>query len=512
MVGIKVLLLSAWMSTGPSVEIVEFTSPQCSPCRQMEPVVRQLRQAGYPIRQVDVAENPSLANRFRVDHIPCFVILRDGSEVQRVDGVQTAGQLQALFRQAQGDQPRLEREGLVRTGLTAGPPSSQPQLAPTPFASGSHPGSLSAPGTLSAAPAGTTGAPYFDGHPAGPPALSAGPPAFASSDMRAAEPNPIGAPSPAAAPASGVASTAADVQQQTLLSSVRLRVEDAGGQSFGTGTIIDVHGQEALVLTCGHIFRESQGGGRILVDMADGSGQDLPGRIISYDLNRDVGLISFQAPGRVTVARVGGSGHAVRAGEVVYSIGCDRGAPPTVNVGQVTAINKFLGPENLTVSGQPVDGRSGGGLFDARGTLIGVCNAADPQDNEGLYAALASIHAELDRANLGFVYQGSGRSEVSPLASAPTAGSMPTAAAPQLEPVAPEATPTSASNTLAQNTVGLGDAEVVCVVRSRTDPQSKSRVIVLDRPSREFLERLEWERTSQSGRQATDWRPGNGAH
>ena len=47
---------------------------------------------------------------------------------------------------------------------------------------------------------------------------------------------------------------------QCLASSVRLKIEDADGNSVGSGTIIDARAGEALVLTCGHIFRESQGG------------------------------------------------------------------------------------------------------------------------------------------------------------------------------------------------------------------------------------------------------------
>ena len=68
-------------------------------------------------------------------------------------------------------------------------------------------------------------------------------------------------------------------------------------------------------------------------------------------------------------------------------------------------MNRYHGPANLVVSRRPVDGRSGGGLFNKRGVLIGVCNAADNVDDEGLYAALGPIHAEFDAAGLGFIYR-----------------------------------------------------------------------------------------------------------
>ncbi|MED5284711.1 MAG: hypothetical protein VYC71_01985, partial [Planctomycetota bacterium] len=49
---------------------------------------------------------------------------------------------------------------------------------------------------------------------------------------------------------------------------------------------------------------------------------------------------------------------------------------------------------------RPEQGRSGGGLFSAGGQLIGVCNAAAVQVDEGIYAGLQGIYAALDATNL----------------------------------------------------------------------------------------------------------------
>ena len=89
----------------------------------------------------------------------------------------------------------------------------------------------------------------------------------------------------------------------------------------------------------------------------------------------------------------------------VASVGCNNGEPPTVRHSQVTSLDKYQGPPTVEVAGQPVEGRSGGGLFSSEGYVIGVCNAADPSDKEGLFAALASIYAELDQDQLAFVYK-----------------------------------------------------------------------------------------------------------
>src|SRR6185369_6092068 len=52
-----------------------------------------------------------------------------------------------------------------------------------------------------------------------------------------------------------------------LAATVRIKIDDGGSQSVGSGTIIDSRSGEALVLTCGHIFRDSGGKRPITVDL-----------------------------------------------------------------------------------------------------------------------------------------------------------------------------------------------------------------------------------------------------
>ena len=68
---------------------------------------------------------------------------------------------------------------------------------------------------------------------------------------------------------------------------VRLRVFDGHGYGAGTGTIIDTHGEEALVLTCGHLFRDTKGEGKIEVDLfIDGQVETVIGQLIDYEATR----------------------------------------------------------------------------------------------------------------------------------------------------------------------------------------------------------------------------------
>src|SRR5262245_9405068 len=52
-----------------------------------------------------------------------------------------------------------------------------------------------------------------------------------------------------------------------LGATVRLRIDDGQYRSFGTGTIIDARKGEALIITCGHLFRDSKGKSAVNVEM-----------------------------------------------------------------------------------------------------------------------------------------------------------------------------------------------------------------------------------------------------
>jgi thioredoxin 2 len=77
--------------------VVDFWAAWCGPCRMISPVLEDLakRHAGHlKVVKVDVDANPSLATRFRAQSIPLLVVLRDGSEVDRIVGAVPAAALE----------------------------------------------------------------------------------------------------------------------------------------------------------------------------------------------------------------------------------------------------------------------------------------------------------------------------------------------------------------------------------------------------------------------------------
>jgi hypothetical protein len=98
-------------------------------------------------------------------------------------------------------------------------------------------------------------------------------------------------------------------------------------------------------------------------------------------------------------------------GAPVVSVGCSLGGDPSVQMLKITALNRYLGADNIEVGGMPAQGRSGGGLFAKDGQLIGVCSGADAHHREGLYVGLDTIQKLLDHCNLAHLYRPIGRGE-----------------------------------------------------------------------------------------------------
>lgn len=474
-------------SAEPQILLLDFWSPHCGPCMGMKPTVHSFLQAKYPIREVDTTQDQQTSQQFGVTAIPCFVMLVDGKEVDRRVGAMSSGDMQQMFEKAKDIYVQSHRTrsqspdaALAAAGpATATGPNARPTLLPA----------TSPPATANAV--------------SWPPSTSA----------------PAIAPQPQILKASDdirpTSKTDSDFPQSLLAATVRIRVDDPQGRSFGTGTIIDSRSGEALIATCGHLFRESQGKGPMTVELfepnADGTVRvvgSVPGQLISCNLDRDVAFVSIKPGRQVTAAPVAASRTAVQKGDRVATIGCSNGKDPTMLAQRVNSLDRYAGAPNFEVSGAPEEGRSGGGVFNLQGQLIGVCYAADYEGKEGLYAALESIHAGLDELKLTDVYAKSSPSQAAtdPLAR----GQEPPDAIAPIGPLNPPTTPlvdktAPPQNLNASEQAALGEilnrastSEVVVIVRPKA-PGGQSEVITLDNVSPEFVKALQAQRRSAAG-------------
>lgn len=317
---------------------------------------------------------------------------------------------------------------------------------------------------------------------------------------------------------------------------LRIRVKDSQGINFGTGTIIDSREGRTTILTCGHIFRKIDDKPLIEVDIFNGTKHETTvGHVLRYDLERDIGLIWIPTARPLPVAPIAGLSNATTVGQHVFSIGCSAGDPPTKLQHRVTHLNRYNGPDNIECTGVPVQGRSGGGLFDTAGRLIGVCIAADQRDQRGLYSGLQPIHDMLDQVKLSHLHP---QGEPLPKADSLATRSTPTASASIEEPAFDDEDSESATEELtgpfasskgrsesddsldrpklAAATLGVPvtpamndsdsasevdpktESEVVCIIRPLNNPRGASRVVIINRASTKFLSQLSGELEQQA--------------
>ncbi len=430
--------------------LIEFSSDHCPPCQAMKPVLAELERIGVPVRHVDVDSEPSVALRYGIRKTPTFIVVSAGKEVTRMVGMQTIEELQTAL--ATSPSGPLFATGAVQQSLTD-IPAPQTRLAPM---------------GMSASSASGLNETLVNALPSTP------------------EPRSEAMPS----------MSIADAVQRAEAATVRLRVHEGNGYGAGTGTIIDTHGEDALVLTCGHLFRENQGKGKVEVDLfVGGQTRTVIGEVIDFDAeNRDIALVAIRPGFQVQPINVIGHGETPRNGQTVFSFGCDRGDDPSRRDTRVTGVNKYnqhLGASNIEIDGAPIDGRSGGGLFDEEGRLVGVCNAADYKNDVGIYTGPGSVHWQLDRVNLSHLYQSKQRGDL--VAPTQAVESSPIAALPApAERIAALETPSQGfASASPSEPLGGPDQEVIVIVRDRNNPAATSQVMTLSEPSTDLMQMIQ---------------------
>lgn len=484
--------------------LLDFTSPTCGPCQEMRPTIQRLIAAGYHVQEIDVTRQSEIARKYGVTQWPTFIVLEGDRETARLVGKISYDQLRQVLTRSNAPPP---------PGRRPVPLGRSPETFATPAAVGAQ----------QTPPADTLATPQSGR------IVADQAPASARSAATSAPNQPPRSPA-------AIASTSMRSTARLIEASVKISVQDSDGKSAGTGTIVDARSGEALVLTCGHLFRSSAGQGPIEVTLftAGPTGAEVrttvPGRLIDFDLDRDLAVISIRPEVAVHPISIAQAGASLTPGGTVTTVGCDNGQNPTAIVSKITANDRYQGPSNVEVAGAPVEGRSGGGLFNAEQQLIGVCFAADPQGDEGLYASLPSIHAKLDSLNLTMVYQAPSSGANLAAASPPsirrgveTAPTPPQASfavrgqepAPQRPPAdhplaaAVGATPPVPMNLNQDEQAALqeiqrrgADSEVICIIRPRS-PNGKSEVITLSNASPDFVRALTAQAAMSSGQTTT---------
>ncbi len=328
-----------------AARIYFFSMEGCPPCAQMEPGIDDLIQKGYPITKVDARRQPKWVAQFKITNTPTTVFVEGNREVARHSGVLAMSALSNWLDNARSAGSRSNLVSSNARSVVESDTPSKRQVVPNDLANNATVG---------------TRTPQTEGELA------------------------------------------------AMRSTVRIRVEDNESFSFGSGTVIHSHEGACLVLTCGHLFRDSQGKGSVTADVnwADEKQVTVPGEVISYDADaNDVALVVIRPGFHIPAVSLASPTESIAVGESAFSIGCDKGQPPTIRATKIKNHSYYDGSHKYDIFGRPSIGRSGGGLFRKDGSLVGVCNAAAVNEDEGIFTSLDNIHAELGRAKLAHLFQ-----------------------------------------------------------------------------------------------------------
>ncbi len=308
------------------------------------------------------------------------------------------------------------------------------------------------------------------------------------------------------------------VQGDPLAASVRIRVKVGQAENYGSGTVIDSRIGKTTIVTCGHIFRDWDKRSVIEVDyFVDGRVETVAGSHVFHSLEDDVGLISVNVDPLLPSCRIAPANTKIMKGTPVITVGCSGGEKPTVQSLKVSALNRYLGADNIEVGGMPAQGRSGGGLFTRDGELLGVCSGADSHYREGLYAGPRTVHNLLARCQLARLcgdaaadiqnatslntnenaknvdgtdsVSGRGMQTMEAVAARDGNGKQ--------RPAGREPADAGDDQALSEALEQAGAAEVVCIIRPINQPRAASRVVILNRASHRFVEYLSDEVESQ---------------
>ncbi|MFO0888654.1 MAG: thioredoxin domain-containing protein [Isosphaeraceae bacterium] len=377
-------LLLAFFTAAPSPAsaaksepvLLDFHADWCGPCRQMRPAVDQLTRRRIPVKSIDIDRSPDLRERYNVEAVPTFVVVdRAGNELGRTSGSQPANQLLQFYLDARAK---------------ARPPAN----------SRAHAGGEEDEEAADQAAA--------DGQEAG------------DEDQAEAEADPRAQPEEQ----EESRERAAFENPKPWETVVRIKVLAQGSIGFGSGTVIHSTPDEALILTCAHIFkldgprqaRPDRFPRKVMVDLFDGKlhgerpaqvhfVESKPAEVIDYDFTLDVGLIRIRPGRRIPSARVVPAHWEPRARMKMLTVGCSEGHDATAwhtiivnpQMRGLAGNNSYQAIECMIA---PKQGRSGGGLLHhrrLRGGRLQLRRAAR-RSRAVCHAALDLQHPRPERA------------------------------------------------------------------------------------------------------------------
>jgi thioredoxin 1 len=83
------------------VTLVDFDAPWCRPCRMQKPIIDALKKnyrGKATVQKINIDENQDIAMHLGIQSIPTIILYKDGREMDRLIGVQSAGALSRALK------------------------------------------------------------------------------------------------------------------------------------------------------------------------------------------------------------------------------------------------------------------------------------------------------------------------------------------------------------------------------------------------------------------------------
>lgn len=167
-----------------------------------------------------------------------------------------------------------------------------------------------------------------------------------------------------------------DISAKVLPSVVSISISGGGG----SGSVIRTDSTRSFIITNNHVIEEAVGGGKVTVELQDGT--ELPATIRGRDIAYDIAVLQIQK-GNLPTITIGDSSK-VGIGDMSVAIGSPLGLSGTVTTGIISALNRpvpvgSVAPESfldaLQTDAAINPGNSGGPLVNGQGEIIGVNTA-----------------------------------------------------------------------------------------------------------------------------------------
>ncbi|MGL4594392.1 MAG: trypsin-like peptidase domain-containing protein, partial [Thermoguttaceae bacterium] len=301
---LSALILSALSSplSADDATLLFVTRPDCPACLQVAPLIHELAANGHSVEVVDATKHADLVqNRLGVSRFPTFLLLSHDKIIDRVEGGGDPNNLKprllSMFRLAENSRQK-GIENTIEKEMGSAKPSndfdnSADLMATTTLVSSVSPANAPfSPPTLSPIlPPQIAGTMQYS--PPVLPAQNGGKTTFKDSPKTNSElsrtiPNSF---------VSFPKKYESESRIPWVTSSVKLRVDADNTHSWGTGTIVDARNGKALILTCGHIFRDSNGKGDVEVHLfgSDSTVRTF-GKCLYYDIEIDLAIVVIAPP------------------------------------------------------------------------------------------------------------------------------------------------------------------------------------------------------------------------